>query len=476
MSEHLFSQAWARAWKQAINASSAYAQAAQSWNNSVGLVIKGKEPAAIRLELETGTCLEADKTTPEELSADYVLSASRRVWKKILAEGRDPVWALMSGQISLAEGSLASLMPYATAAKELLSAAHAIDVDALETEAETPTAPAAAEPPRKPIQLPAPAVSQPATAPQPATRADGSPETGPLPARPNRGRSIGLRPLDRHSPPMRLWEKAKVRGIWNPAEIDFGQDRTDWPTLTDDERDLLMRETSLFLAGEEAVTLDLLPLIRTIASEGRMEEEIFLTAFLWEEAKHVDAFHRFFDDVAADRSNLERYHSDSYRRIFYDELPGALERLDRDSSPQAQADASVTYHMIVEGVLAETGYHAYYTMLDRRAVLPGMRTLVGHVQSDEARHLAYGVFLLSRLVAEHGEGVWKTIESRMEHLLPLALGIIEEGFEPYETVPFGLEPADFVDFAQDQFRRRFSRIEKARRQTVEEVYRTPFAE
>ena len=46
---------------------------------------------------------------------------------------------------------------------------------------------------------------------------------------------------------MRLWEKAKVRGVWNPADIGFSQDRADWSQLSNDERDLLMRETSLFL-------------------------------------------------------------------------------------------------------------------------------------------------------------------------------------------------------------------------------------
>jgi ribonucleoside-diphosphate reductase beta chain len=33
------------------------------------------------------------------------------------------------------------------------------------------------------------------------------------------------------SPPMRLWEKAKRLGIWNPAEIDFTQDHADWQQL-----------------------------------------------------------------------------------------------------------------------------------------------------------------------------------------------------------------------------------------------------
>ncbi len=219
------------------------------------------------------------------------------------------------------------------------------------------------------------------------------------------------------------------------------------------------------------MTLDLLPLIQVIAGEGRLEEEMYLTAFLWEEAKHVEVFRRFLDEVAEDRSDLSRFHAEAYRAVFYDELPRAMSRLRNDPSPVAQAEASVIYNMIVEGVLAETGYHAYYAILERHDLMPGMRQAVAYLKSDEARHLAYGVFLLSRLVAEHGDAVWEPIEKRMEHLLPLALELIDEVFSRYESVPFGLVPEHFTDFAMSQFQRRLARIEKARNQSLDEVCR-----
>ncbi len=39
----------------------------------------------------------------------------------------------------------------------------------------------------------------------------------------------------------------------------------------------------------------------------------------------------------------------------------------------------------------------------------------------------------------------------------------------YDVMPFGLEQAEFTDFATAQFQRRFARIEKARRQSLAEV-------
>lgn len=271
--------------------------------------------------------------------------------------------------------------------------------------------------------------------------------------------------LDLGSPAYRLWQKAKQLGVWDPSAVDLARDREDWRRLNDDERDVLLRLTSLFLGGEEAVTVHLLPLVQAIAGEGRIEEEMFLTAFLFEEAKHVDAFHRFVAEVAEERADLSRYHSPSWRAIFHDELPRAMGRLRHDASPLAQAEASATYNMIVEGVLAETGYHGYHATLGRAGIMPGMQELIALIRRDESRHIAYGVHLLSRLAADGGEEVWEAIERRLTELLPAAIGVIGEVFEAYDTVPFGLDLAEFTDFAQRQFASRVNRIERARART-----------
>ncbi|MCX5768616.1 MAG: R2-like ligand-binding oxidase [Gemmatimonadetes bacterium] len=287
-----------------------------------------------------------------------------------------------------------------------------------------------------------------------------------------RFQSISATALRYDTPPMRLWDKAKRLGIWNPADIDFSQDRKDWAALADDERDFLLRLTAMFEAGEESVTADILPLMMAISDEGRLEEELYLTSFLWEEAKHVEVFRRFFDDVAGVREDLTRYHTPSYRRIFYDELPHAMGRLRTDRSPIAQARASVTYNMIVEGVLAETGYYVYHQVLQTRGIMPGMQKVSALLKGDESRHLAYGVFLLSRLVAEHGEPLWQAILARMNELVDPAVQIVHEAFACYDParVPFGQSPGPYVEYAMGQFEKRMARIERARTQTLADVY------
>jgi ribonucleoside-diphosphate reductase beta chain len=278
------------------------------------------------------------------------------------------------------------------------------------------------------------------------------------------------RGLNRDLPPMRLYERAKKLGIWNPSEIDLRQDQNDWSALGSDERDLILRLLAMFAAGEEAVTLDLLPLIETVAREGRIEEEMYLTTFLFEEAKHTDFFRRFLDEVCAAPVDLTQYHTDNYRMIFYDALPEALLGLKNDSSPAAQIKASVTYNMVVEGVLAETGYHAFFTMLERNNLMPGLRKGITLLKQDESRHIAYGVYLLSRLAAEHPD-LWGALQAQMNGLLPSAIGVIGDAFAAYEVVPFGLVEDDFIQYAMNQFTKRSERLEKAHGSTLDEINR-----
>lgn len=276
--------------------------------------------------------------------------------------------------------------------------------------------------------------------------------------------------LDRDSLPMRLWEKAKKYGTWNPNDIDLSQDVKDFEAFSADEKQFFLQPIAQFQAGEEAVTLDLLPLIMCVAKEGRLEEEIFLTSFLWEEAKHVDGFNRYLNTILKGKlPDLDHLIVNSYKTIFNDILPSTLGSLITDPSPVNQAKASVTYNMIVEGTLAETGYYLLNMICKDQGFMPGMVEFTTKLKQDESRHVAYGIYLISRLVAENGDDVWKAVEDQMNKLLPLAMRVVEEGYEMWDVVPFGIDPEIIQSYALDQFQKRYQRIEKARKQSMNEV-------
>lgn len=278
--------------------------------------------------------------------------------------------------------------------------------------------------------------------------------------------------LNMQSPPMLLWQKAKKYGVWNPSDIDFSQDAEDYKALSPREQEFFCQLLGQFQAGEEAVTLDLLPLIMAVAKEGRLEEEIFLTSFLWEEAKHVEGFNRILSEVATNAGDLNRFITPSYKKIFYDMLPTTLNNLLIDASPINQVRASVTYNMIIEGVLAETGYYSFYRVLDQHQIMPGIREFVGKLKQDESRHIAYGIFLISRLVAENGDDVWAAVEDQMNKVMQPAMGQISESYDQFgDDIPFGIDLQETSNYAMGQFQKRWARIERARTQTIEEIYK-----
>lgn len=280
--------------------------------------------------------------------------------------------------------------------------------------------------------------------------------------------------LDYNSFPMRLWQKAKQHGVWNPNDIDFSQDRVDWEEkLNDEQRAHLLQLVSLFQAGEEAVTLDLLPLIRTVAAEGRLEEEMFLTTFLWEEAKHVDLFQCMLRKaMPGDHGDLSQYFYPGYEKMFKQVLPTSLDRLLRDQSVEAQVEASVTYNMVIEGVQAETGYWLFHKMLNDNDLMPGVQEAVSYLKRDESRHIAYGVFFLSRLIVEHGDRAWNAFEKRMAELMPLVEEQNQQLMTHFEGGhPFGVTLDMVQEYSDMQFRARLQRLEAARSQSLDDLHR-----
>ncbi|WP_260288276.1 R2-like ligand-binding oxidase [Peribacillus aracenensis] len=269
--------------------------------------------------------------------------------------------------------------------------------------------------------------------------------------------------------PFKLYQKAKKFGIWNPRDIDFNQDKEDWKSFTDIERQVLLRIISLFQGGEEAVTLDLLPLIMTIAKEGRIEEEMYLTTFLFEEAKHMEFF-RYTLDQLGETGDLTVYHSDTYKSIFYEILPEAMEKLLSDQSPEALAEAATVYNMFTEGVLAETGYFGFYQTLEANKMMPGLLKGVGLLKKDESRHIAYGTFLLQRIISEHPH-IFKQVEKRMEELSPLAIALNTEGYDLLGN-PFDNDQQAILNFTMKQLTVRMEILARAKGKGIEEIYQT----
>jgi len=268
--------------------------------------------------------------------------------------------------------------------------------------------------------------------------------------------------------PLRLFVKGNAK-FWNPADIDFSRDRADWDSLTDEQRRSATYLCAQFIAGEEAVTEDIQPFMQAMAAEGRLGDEMYLTQFCFEEAKHTEVFRRWMDAVGL-TDDLHPFVAENphYRKLFYEELPGSLRILQSDPSPANQVRASVTYNHVIEGSLALTGYYAWQKVCTERNILPGMQELVRRIGDDERRHMAWGTFTCRRHIAAD-DSLWEVVQQRMGELLPHALGMIEWVNAQFDEHPFGIEPEEFLSYAADRAQRRLGAIESARGTPVEQI-------
>jgi ribonucleoside-diphosphate reductase beta chain len=290
-------------------------------------------------------------------------------------------------------------------------------------------------------------------------------------------RSGGLR---WDSLPMRLFAGGNKK-FWNPADLDFSQDAKDFAEMEGPLQKLTQVLATLFIAGEEAVTEDIQPFIKAMAAEGRLEDEMFLTQFAFEEAKHTQGFRLWLDAVGVD---TDLHHliegCDGYRKIFYDELPKSLRRLEHDHSPAAQVRASVVYNHVVEGTLALTGYYAWNRICERRGVFPGMRKLIYHIGADERRHMAWGTFTCRRHVAAD-KAMWDLVQQTMDELTPHAIDVTYYPFTQIDLDELDLDALqeegedldalvnEFANYATDRMGRRLNAIETALNLSPEDI-------
>lgn len=278
-------------------------------------------------------------------------------------------------------------------------------------------------------------------------------------------------------PMFKLYEKAKRVGKWNPTDIDFSQDVKDFQSLRDEERIAALPLISAFSAGEEAVTLDILPMIHAMANQGRLEDTMFLTTFVHEEAKHTEMFSRWQQEVGIADMDLSLFHNDSYKRIFYEELPEAMNRLLTDDSPEAVIRAATVYNMVVEGILAESGYNAFREIFRKAGFFPGLLEGIDYLNMDEGRHIQFGIYTIQRLVVGSDEN-YKIFNDYMDELWVHASGYVDYltglSEQQAQLITFEskleIDPNLLKEFAERQYRIRKSKIDRVKKyDSVEEL-------
>jgi putative sterol carrier protein len=134
MAIEVFTDAWAQAWKDALNDNAAYEKAAKTWEWPLVLVMEADpdenvpEDRAVYVDLYHGKCRGARTASPEDVAAaPYVITADPYTWREVMEGTLESISGIMRGRLVLTRGNMVVLARYVQAATELVNAATRID-------------------------------------------------------------------------------------------------------------------------------------------------------------------------------------------------------------------------------------------------------------------------------------------------------------------------------------------------------------
>jgi ribonucleoside-diphosphate reductase beta chain len=214
----------------------------------------------------------------------------------------------------------------------------------------------------------------------------------------------------------RHWEESQ----WNPWEIDLSTDREQWEVLED--RSLVTFVLGSLMVAEERITTKFSGLV---GADGSEEEVTFLATQQVDEARHMQFYARFQDEVVSEPAAIAahvkraRAHvSPAFQTIFDDKLVAAHDRLLADPADVAAKVAFVTiYHQILEATLGLTTFEFATRYLQSEGLLPRFVAGYTKIHHDEHRHIAYGTWFLRQAVAET-PAMGDVVRQTLRELLP----------------------------------------------------------
>jgi ribonucleoside-diphosphate reductase beta chain len=162
-----------------------------------------------------------------------------------------------------------------------------------------------------------------------------------------------------------------------------------------------------------------------VAAHGSEEEATFLATQQVDEARHMQFYARFQDEVVAEpkliSAHVEQARaqvSDGFRRLFDEALVQFHARLlTAPDDLAAKVRFIALYHLILEGTLGLTSFKFVTDYLREQELLGGFVEGYSRIHSDETRHIGYGVWFLREAVRTEPVAA-DVIRQTLRELLP----------------------------------------------------------
>jgi ribonucleoside-diphosphate reductase beta chain len=253
---------------------------------------------------------------------------------------------------------------------------------------------------------------------------------------------------------------------WMPTEVPMNKDIEIWrsSTLSDDERNVVMRNLGFFSTAESLVGNNLVLAIFKHVTNAECRQYLLRQAF--EEAVHSHTFLYVVESLGLNDGEVFNMYREvpAIARKDAFEMELTREVLDPDFTTESLAGAQaflknlIGYYLIMEGIFFYTGF-VMILSFHRRNLMKGIGEQFQYILRDESIHLNFGVDLINGIKAENPD-IWspefKTqMVDRVREAVELEIAYAKDCLP---NGVLGLNASLFRDYVQHIADRRLERI------------------
>lgn len=188
------------------------------------------------------------------------------------------------------------------------------------------------------------------------------------------------------------YKKAEA-SLWTANEIDFGADKNDWESMTEDEK-YFIEHILAFFAGSDGIVLE--NLMSTFASEVQwIEARMFYGLQAYVESIHEETYSLMIDTLVTDR-------------VRKHELFNAIEKipciaLKAEWSMKWMDPNTIPFHIrilgfiIVEGIFFSGSFCSIFWLKNRGKMCKALAKSNELIARDEGLHTEFGIMLYHKL-------------------------------------------------------------------------------
>ena len=209
--------------------------------------------------------------------------------------------------------------------------------------------------------------------------------------------------------------KQMMANFWVPEEINLGQDKKDYPNLSESEKRALGKTLSFLIFLDSIQSINPQKISDYITAP---EVSLLLTIQAFQEQLHSKSYAYILDTVFDADERDEILYTWSHDKVLLDRISYIADNFNKfNENPNDETflDAVISTY-ILEGIYFYTAFSFFYN-LARNGKMPGLAQEIRYINRDENTHLWIFKNIIKHLRSDHSELFTQERIDRFEQMI-----------------------------------------------------------